>query len=535
MDWSQLIVKVAIPTALCSWMDVDIEGGDVELINGKYILHSDQLLSITLNNNVLELMEIRPEPNRTEFELSNGRVVIRGGELDGGYSGIFEIGVYHPGIKYPLYVICLQLAAPFHFESTITKPNHIYSEIKLRLTSVTNKPNSESKEYPFRLQCNTSTTEDGWQDLDYPIQTPSDLHWIYYSLTDEHPLFAYYLSRDPLRFRLRSARGRCYSMGAICKKDEIIRFLDNSPSLVPLSAWIEQPNVFDIPHQKYKFDSEKMIEEWNEFPKITYSSALEWLSFEPLSCKIYEANMSHRVHDEQLKISARLDFKNNLEEVEDISSLVGLFGFNVNNRREHAKFSNNFIINGNSIKFEAILSLPKSESRMKRYFAPSYLRSEEQSFFTSTPFEKTNWDLMVNLTFPHNNLEDHTSLKIIHWKNSFISNIANRRLESLVNPSNMTLHKCIFESIDLSRNMFCPKCGTLAFPDPKGKIVCTNNDCNFTNSKPKLVDLKLIEDEWYENSTVSSLHNHEFSYISNLEKSDYIIAYNGMGFRFSME
>ena len=38
--------------------------------------------------------------------------------------------------------------------------------------------------------------------------------------------------------------------------------------------------------------------------------------------------------------------------------------------------------------------------------------------------------------------------------------------------------------------MFCPECGTLAFPDPSGKIKCTNYQCGYSGTAENKVTME---------------------------------------------
>ena len=50
--------------------------------------------------------------------------------------------------------------------------------------------------------------------------------------------------------------------------------------------------------------------------------------------------------------------------------------------------------------------------------------------------------------------------------------------------------------------MFCPKCGTLAFPSPSGDISCTNYKCGYTG--PANLVIKGVDGEEVDLSKIKS-------------------------------
>ena len=55
--------------------------------------------------------------------------------------------------------------------------------------------------------------------------------------------------------------------------------------------------------------------------------------------------------------------------------------------------------------------------------------------------------------------------------------------------------------------MFCPKCGTLSFPDPSGNISCTNYKCGYVG--PAKLVIKGTDGEEVDLSSVKSRNKSE--------------------------
>lgn len=55
--------------------------------------------------------------------------------------------------------------------------------------------------------------------------------------------------------------------------------------------------------------------------------------------------------------------------------------------------------------------------------------------------------------------------------------------------------------------MFCPQCGTLAFPNPSGDISCTNHKCGYNGPAISLVNIN--QGEFVDLSKVKSTKNSE--------------------------
>lgn len=529
MDWDSLDCPPLSSARLIQSTDFEVIAGDVEYRNGIYYLHEDEVMSLQLQDSNLFVRSIYPESDISYDIDADNNVELNGSVLSGDNKGRLSIGVYNKTLEYPLQVIEFQLSAPFHIRGRVSVSE---DGVSLKRLDISNMPETASNSYPYSFQYNLSNSinEDDWKDFpDSSIKYSIEGYGSYDIQQGPSNIWDKFCQGFPVRIRLCSAVGKQYYFEAICKRSEIIRFSDNEP-IVELKEWIGLPKSLSITHQKYRFNEDEMIEEWVEFPKLFFSSAKQWLDFEPFGFELKSSSATMLKSGTDILVEMSINLSQSSELIEFIDRFFETISIEVNGSALRLPSVEKMDINngGSEVTFSVIVPVPKSDIIFKTKRVG--LNQTGGKIYVKKPFNKKNWNLKLELTFPSKPKANPTRLMLSEWTESFITT-DKAFLASRVHPENMILRKCIFEKVGLNGGMFCPECHSLW----GGLPTCTNYNCNWSIDSKNLVALERISDDWFTYSGGSSSGNHFFSVDeSKLSKGEYVISWNDLSYEFKI-
>lgn len=538
MQWPSFDEGLFGTVPLIRYNGYSIDGEGVEFRNGKFILQENESISLMCNSKDLRVRNIRPNEGHEYTIDGSGLVVFGGSTLEGDRYGDLQIGIFHTSLDYPLKVITFELIAPFSVETKVRNIHRGVLEFTRFKTS--NEHPEESNRYPYFLEYNISTgdSEGNWNKLPLIFERPSDF-WGQPEVEAPIEMSTAYDSGHPVRIRLQSAQSEKYVFPAICTRKEIIRFVEPCPP-VPLLDWIEYPKALNIVHEKYRFDENTMEESWQEFPVLSFESAVEWVDFEPLDFTV-QASITLGDSGKFIEMDLVFDLTESKDLMQDPSDFLltlepsigqerfqfqDLNGFSTNKETSQICFSVQQPIPTERVEFN-----PRSTA-MHTYGNPSLNQGE--LFYSNSPFSKTNWDLRVSLEYklkPSKNSKNQTTLA--HWNEPLI--VAQKNvLTSRFHPQYAKLFKAEFKRIRAKLDMFCIECGKMGIPSPSGIFSCPNYRCGWTNEKLNLTGFEEIEEVWFDYQGQSgSGKTHRFILDTNrLGTGTYVVAFNGMSFHF---
>ena len=515
-----------------------IEDSEVERRGGKHILQQDEAMTLSCNNSELTVREIRPNAG-TEFPQDKQGCVVFDGTALGGRGdryGALDVGIYVPNLDYPIAVLRFELTAPLSVGGEVQL---LGDELRILRFRRSNTPPAESNHYPYCFDYNL-TTDDGetdWHDLPLVIARPDDFSEPPILETAPDEMTTAFSQGFPVRIRLRSARGDTCAFKAICKRREIIRFSEPQPP-VPIIDWIGRPNTLNIVHERYRFDIDNMVESWQEYPQLMFDSATEWLEFQPIKFSA-GADMLLLEDGEFLKINLNFD----LNECPDLMDIPTDFLHYLDSSidDEYFKFLdlNDLDINRDSLEISFSLRYPlparsvEFKPRSTRLVSYYGVLNEGQNFYSNMPFSNNNWCLTFGVSLKHVPSANATFRKLCEWGGpAVVENGQN--LESRFHPRNAQLYRCVYERMQPNADFFCPRCGTMGFPEPNGVFTCYK--CKWTNSTPMLIDFDEVSEPWYDyqGELVPGLHSYSLN-DGRLTAGKYVVSFNGMSFHFEVE
>jgi hypothetical protein len=537
MRWPSFNSNPLSTTPLILSNEYSIEHNDVEFRNGKFILQEDESMSMICTSSELRVREIRPNDG-FEYTLDEGgSIVFNGSTLNGDQYGYLQIGIFHTSLDYPLKVIKFELTAPFSVKGEVVLRGE---ELTIKRFRRSNEPPAESTNYPYRFEYNTSTadSENNWNPLPLVFAQPCDFRTT--PTIDPVPdqISAAYRRGHPVRIRLCSSRGDTYGFEAICKRKEIIRFLETRPP-VPLMEWIQYPKVLNIFHEKYRFDESSMEESWVEFSRLGLESAGEWLQFQPLE---FTATATMKLLDEGRFIEIKLVFDHS--ESQDLveSPTDFLLSLEPSLGQKSFRFQDlmDFSVNSESSKIGFSIRQPLPKERVE--FNPRTTRmsslyevyNEGQKFYSNSPFSKTDWNLLFVLSHKQTPSSPSQSKTLCRWIDPLVIKKENKYL-SRVHPQLAKLFKCEFKRIEPNMGMFCIECGSMGVPQPDGIFKCQDYKCGWTNAYPVLTGHSKVEVTWfdYEGKAQDGLHHFSLN-TDRLSSGEYVASFNGVSFHFDV-
>ncbi|MEC8548074.1 MAG: hypothetical protein VXY31_02010 [Candidatus Thermoplasmatota archaeon] len=540
MEWPA-IDEETLPTTplICDQGLFTIEVGDVELIDGKYILHEDEAMSLTCKTTALTIREIRPSAGVEYPQNEEGCVVFDGTALTGRGDryGALDLGIYVPSLHYPIAVLRFELTAPL---SVIGSVQLRGEGLQFQYFRARNVPPVGSKQYPYRFDYNITTDdrETDWHEMSLVIARPEDFSEIPSLSPAPGKIFAAYRQGSPVRIRLRSASGETYAFRAICSRKEIIRF--SEPQLpVPIIDWIGFPNTLDIEHERYRFDTSNMEESWQRYPKLIFDHAEEWLEFQPIQFSA-SADMLLLEDGEFLKLKLKFDLKECKELLDTPTDFLHYLDPSINN--EYFKFLdlNDLEINRESseISFSFRYPLPtrrvKLQPRSTRLVSYYGVLNEGKNFYTENPFLDKNWNLAFFISFSHLPSSQPTQYELCEWNEIAVKG-SEQNLQSRFHPRHAQLYRCVYERMQPADNVFCLECDTLGYTKPNGDFECTTYKCGWTNSTPTLTEIEVLSDCWYDYRGESSSGLHCYSLNKErLPRGKYVVSFNGMNYHFEV-
>lgn len=540
MEWPAVDEAPLLTTPLITGQGLfTIEAGDVEYRGEKYILQQDEAMSLTCNDSALSIREIRPSAGTEYPRDEEGRVVFDGTALTGRGDryGALDVGIYAPNLDYPIAVLRFELTAPLSVSGDVQLRG---DELRIHRFRRSNAPPAESNHYPYCFDYNI-TTDDGetdWREMLLVIACPDDF-WKIPSL-DPAPdeITAAFSQGSPVRIRLRSARGETYVFKAICSRREIIRFSEPQPP-VPIIDWIGRPNTLNIEHERYRFDIDNMEESWQRYPQLMFDSATEWLEFQPIQFSA-SADMLLLEDGEFLKINVNFDL-NECPDLMDISTdFLHYLDSSIDD--EYFKFLdlNDLDINRDSLEISFSLRYPlpaKSvEFKPRSTWLVSYygVLNKGQNFYSNMPFSNATWSLQFGVSFKHVPSSHATFRKLCEWGGPAVVS-SGQNLESRFHPRHAQLYRCVYKRMQPNAEMFCPRCGTMGFPEINS-FTCINDKCRWTNSTPMLTDFIEVSEPWYDyqREWPAGLHCYSLNK-ERLTTGKYVVSFNGMSYHFEVE
>jgi len=539
MKWS-FIDEGPLKTApLIRHNGYSIESEGVEIRNGKFILQENDSISLTCNSTDLRVRNIRPNEGHEYTIDESGLVVFGGSALEGDRYGDLQIGIFHNSLDYPLKVIAFSLIAPFSVEGKVKHTHQGVLEITKFETN--NEHPEESSRYPYFLEYNISAadSEENWNELPLSFERPRDF-WGQPEVDAPIKLSTVYANGHPVRIRLQSALGEKYLFRAICTRKEIIRFTEPCPP-VPLQNWIQYPKALNIYHEKYRFDENTMEESWQEFPVLSFESAVEWMDFEPLD---FTAQASINLHDsgEFIEMDLVFDLTKSQDLIQKLSDFLLTLEPSIG--QEKFQFQNLKDLSINNETFHICFSAQQPLLKERVEFKPRttkmtnfsrYHLNVGEEFYSNSPFSKTNWDLQFILSHSQKPLSgSKNSTTLAHWSDPLIVEQGGIH-SSRVHPQNAKLFKTEFKRIRPNKDMFCIECGSMGFPSPDGIFLCPNYQCGWTNDTLNLTGFAEIDEAWFDYHGKAADGNHRFLLNTNrLSSGSYVIAFNGMSFHFDV-
>lgn len=505
-----------------------IEAGDVEQRGGKYILQQGEALTLTCNTPELTVQQIRPDAGFEYPRDDQGCVVLDGTVLAerGDRYGALEIGIFHAGLVYPLDVFEFQLPAPFSVRGEVVFDE---GELKIDRLIASNKPDADSQHYPYTLEYNFPTRDDDWIQFDLKIEGPDDFQSPIEFHEDLRDINAGYGRWNALTIRLQSSRGELHPFRTISDNREIIRFSGDAP-VVAVCDWINSPNVLEVDHEKYEYDHSTRLGTWVEYPKLKFSSALEWLEFEPFCFDIERTSLRLLEDGNHLDLSASLDF----------SAASGLNDF-IEELLRHIKIK----INGTEYSLAGAREIRRvdNESRVDivlRFEFPGNGRRLPKKSIIPTKwafvdnglgnvFMTTNWDLRLSTYHQSKPRGPFDGKHILSWRDAFIQQEGDL-LSSRVHPNLMRLYKL---KLKKSMSIFCARCGTLGYREPGGGLSCSR--CGWTNDDQVLEDYDEVETTCISSLRITEQEMYLFDVQEDqLEAGTYVLYFNGMSFQFKV-